>query len=271
MIRYNHRGSGGNPKACVSSIATNLIHQKSPWVTAWWSAAFPGFGQIIIRSYLKGFILIVWEFLVNINANINVAILYSFTDRFEEAKNVLNKRWTFLYIGVFVYAIWDSYRSATDLNKFSILADREHAPLTPFKIGTLDLNYFDKKNPWVAAAWSAVMPGTGHLYTHRLPTGFFILIWWIAISYYSRLYEAACFSMVGDFHQILSVCDPVWFLFMPTVYCFAVYDSYVNTIEYNRLFNIEQSRFPKDNYQHSNFDLRGLMQVFCKNQISFKK
>ncbi len=237
------------PKGYVSSIATNFIHKRNPWVTAWWSAAFPGFGQIIIGSYIKGFLLVGWELFININAKINIAILYSFTGRFDEARSILDKRLAFLYVGVFVYAIWDSYRSTTDLNKFSTIADREHSPMIPFKISSLEINYFDKRNPWVAAAWSAIMPGTGHLYTHRLPTGFIILIWWIVVSYFSRLYEVAYFTMIGAFNEIIPISDPIWLLFMPTLYCFNIYDSYVNTVEYNKLFETEQSQFLKDQYQ----------------------
>ncbi len=56
------------PKGHISSIATNMLHLKNPWVTAWWSAAFPGFGHIILGSYVKGFLLVVWELLINVKA-----------------------------------------------------------------------------------------------------------------------------------------------------------------------------------------------------------
>ncbi|MBC7764973.1 MAG: hypothetical protein H7Y41_00685 [Hyphomonadaceae bacterium] len=177
------------PKGYVSSVATNYLHLRNPWVTAWWSCTFPGFGQIMLGSYIKGFLLITWELVINVNGKINHAIIYSFTGQFELAKSVLDKRWAFLYAGVFVYAVWDSYRSTVDLNKFSILADRERSPIMPFKISTLEINYFDKRSPWVAEAWSALMPGMGHLYNHRLPTGFIILIWYIMISYFSHSWE----------------------------------------------------------------------------------
>ncbi|HEY5586346.1 MAG TPA: hypothetical protein VIK78_17880 [Ruminiclostridium sp.] len=140
------------PKGYASSLATNFIHKRNPWVTAWWSCAFPGFGHIILGSYIKGFLLIAWELFINVNAKVNTAIIYSFTGRFEDAKNVLDKRWLILYIGVFLYAIWDSYRSTVDLNKYAILADREHSPIIPFKISTWEINYFDKRSPWVSVA-----------------------------------------------------------------------------------------------------------------------
>jgi len=244
-----------HPKQYMSSIATNLIHLRNPWVTAWWSAAFPGFGQIILGSYIKGFLLMVWEIVVNVNANINVAILYSFTGQFDMAKDILDKRWLILYIAVYTYAIWDSYRSTVDLNKYSIIADREESPVAAFNMKTLEMNYLDKRNPWVTLIWSVLMPGVGHLYTHRLPTGFVALIWWIAITYFARLLEAVHYTLTGEFALAINIVDPQWLLFMPSLYGFTIYDAYVNTVEYNKLFGLEQARFLKRNYQDPKFEM----------------
>lgn len=243
------------PKGHVSSLATSLIHLRHPWVTAWWSAAFPGFGHISLGSYIKGFLLIIWEIVINVNANINTAIMYSFTGRFDLAREVLNERWLILYLGVYIYAIWDTYRSTVDLNKFTILAERDDTTITPFALSTFEINYFDKRNPWVAVAWSILMPGLGHLYTHRLPTGFFVLAWWIAITYMSHLLEAVHYTFTGSFSQATAMLDPLWLLFMPSLYGFAVHDAYTNTVEYNKLFDVEQSSFLKEEYQHPDFKL----------------
>jgi hypothetical protein len=62
------------PRGYVSSIATNLIHPRNPWVTACWAAAFPGFGHIILGSYVKGFLLIIWEIVINLFSRANLAI-----------------------------------------------------------------------------------------------------------------------------------------------------------------------------------------------------
>ena len=51
----------------TSAFNTNYIHLRNPWVTAWWSAAFPGFGHIHLGVYLKGFILFFWEIIINVN------------------------------------------------------------------------------------------------------------------------------------------------------------------------------------------------------------
>lgn len=240
------------PKGVVSPISTNYFHLRNPLVTAWWSAAFPGFGHIILGSYIKGFLLIIWEIVINTQSKINLSILYSFIGKFDEAKSVIDKRWVLLYVPIFIYAVWDSYRSTVDINKLSILADSENSPIIPVKMDFLEINYLDKRNPWLSVAFSFFMPGTGHLYTHRLPTGFFVLAWWIAISYFSHIFEAVYFTAIGAFSRATTVVDPEWLLFMPSIVGFAIFDSYVNTVEYNKLFDTEQSKFLKDNYQTPN-------------------
>jgi hypothetical protein len=39
-------------------------------------------------------------------------------------------------------------------------------------------------------------------------------------------------------------------MFVPSVYGFAVYDAYINTVENNKLFIDEQRNFLVKNYQH---------------------
>lgn len=243
------------PKAYVSSLATNHVHLRNPWVTIWLSATFPGFGHIFIGSYIKGFLLIIWEIVINVESKLNLAIMYSFTGRFELAKETLDQRWLLLYVPVFIYALWDSHRSTIDLNKLSVLADRADPPLVPFKMDSVEVNYLDKRNPWVAAFWSALMPGLGHSCTHRLPTGFFVLTWWIVISYKAKLMTAVHLTFTGAFSQAAAVVDPEWLLFMPSLYGFAILDSYAHTVEYNKLFEAEQRQFLTANYHDSDFSM----------------
>lgn len=193
--------------------------------------------------------------LVNINAHVNMAIFYSFQGKFELAKNVIDKRWVYLYIPVFLYAIISSYRVTVDLNKFTKLAEFERSPIIPFSISALEINYLDKRNPWFITLISIFMPGSGHLTTNRIPTGFFVLGWLIAIAYYSHLIESLYFTFIGDFSQAKTIANPEWLLFLPSIFGFAIYDAYVNAVEYNKLFDIEQSRFLKDNYQSANFNM----------------
>jgi hypothetical protein len=61
------------------------------------------------------------------------------------------------------------------------------------------------------------------------------------------------YTLLGDFQQAKSVLDMQWFLDVPSVYLFAMYDAYANTVENNKLYNWEQSKFLKRDYQNPNF------------------
>lgn len=241
------------PKAYVSSLVTNSIHLRNPWVTAWWSAAFPGFGHSLLGNNIKGFLLIIWEIIININSGINMAIIYSFTGRFDQAKAVININWILLYTAFYIYAIWDSYRLTVDLNNYAVLADREGSLFDPCTITPLIINILDKRNPWMAAVWSMLTPGLGQIYAHNLPKGFFILLWWIFLCIYSHLLPGIHSAVLGDFSRATAIFDPKWLLFMPSIHIFAIYDAYVCTVEQNKLFETEQAMFLKTNYQQPGF------------------
>ncbi|MGG1558003.1 MULTISPECIES: hypothetical protein [Geobacillus] len=49
-----------------------------------------------------------------------------------------------------MYSIWDSYRGSVDMNKLYLLADREDAPISSIRMGIWDINYLDKREPWLA-------------------------------------------------------------------------------------------------------------------------
>lgn len=65
---------------------TTQFHLRNPYVIAWWSAAFPGFGHLLLSKYLRGFTLFMWEVVVNYNAKINLAMVHSFCGDIETAK-----------------------------------------------------------------------------------------------------------------------------------------------------------------------------------------
>jgi len=52
-----------------------------------------------------------------------------------------------------------------------------------------------------------------------------------------------------------AISDPQWLLFMPSLYLFVIYDAYSLTVEFNKLFEIEQSKFLVDNYQDPSFKM----------------
>lgn len=83
------------PKGAMNSLATNFFHLRNPYTIAWWSFTYPGFGHISMGNYATGFLLFIWEMVANTKAHVNLAILYSFTGRFDLAKEVLDNRWYF--------------------------------------------------------------------------------------------------------------------------------------------------------------------------------
>lgn len=119
------------PKGIMNPLAINIFHLRNPYTIAWWSFVFPGFGHIGLGLYVTGFLLFIWEMVVNTLAHVNLAILYSFTGRFDMAKEIVDNRLLLLYAPVFIYAIWDSYRRAMKHNQLSILADRNKETVQP--------------------------------------------------------------------------------------------------------------------------------------------
>jgi hypothetical protein len=98
------------------------------------------------------------------------------------------------------------------------------------------------------------MPGLSHIYLQRIPTILFSLFWWGVILYFSKLSQGIFYSMIGEFEQAKSVINVQWLLFIPSIYGFAMYNAYALTVENNKVFELEQSRFLKSTYQKQNFD-----------------
>lgn len=241
--------------AYVSVMGTTQLHLRSPLIIALWSVAFPGLGHLLLSKYLRGYLLFIWELFINYKAKINLLMLYSFIGDIEKAKSVVDIQWMLLYIPTYIFAVWDSYRTAVDLNHTYILAASEDAEIRPFRLSALEINYLDKRIPWVSAAWSVLIPGAGQLYIHRIVTAVFIVIWWISGVYLSNLLPAFHYTFLLDFQQAKSVLDMHWFLNIPSVYFFSVYDAYVNTIENNKLYEWEQTKFLKRDYQYAGFKM----------------
>lgn len=231
------------------------MHLKNPWVTAFWSFVQPGLGFLIMGSYIKGFLLIITASIVNSMSHLNQAIVLSLTGQVEMAKAIIDIRWMLFFVPILVFAVWSSYQLTVDLNKFSLLAAREDSAIIPFKIDTWEIAFMDKRQPWVGAAFSALLPGLGHLYTHRIPTSFFLLTWWVGSSYMAHFLPALHLSLTGNFGAARAMVDPQWLINLVGIYPYAIYDCYVNTVEYNRLFDREQSRFLIDNYQNPKFPM----------------
>lgn len=243
------------PYVNMSSYIVNQFHLRNPWVTVWWSMAFPGAGHMMLCKYMTGSILMLWEFIINVESKLNLAIFLSMTGHFDKAKAALEPRWFFLYMGVYLFAMWDSYRLSIDTNKLYLVADREDASILPVKISPLESNYLGLRNPSTGVTWSLITPGLGQIYFNRLPSGFYLLICFIVCIFESHMGNALLASMTGHFDIACSVLNPEWLLFLPSIYGLAAYDAYVLIKELNKLFKTEQSRFLAEQYGNRNFGM----------------
>ena len=253
MDNYTNDNTARRYKAHVSVVGTTQIHLRNPYIIAWWSAAFPGFGHLLLSKYIRGYVLFIWEVVVNLKAHVNLAMIYSFQGNIDMTKDVLNTRWLLMYIPVFLFGIWDSYRTTVDMNKVYLLAEREEHRFNTFSIGAVEINYLDKRNPVLSVIWSLFVPGLGQLYIHRILTAFFAIIWLVVFFYFSHALEAVSLLFLGKVQQATSIINPEWLIFLPSHYGFATFDSYMNTVENNKLYEEEQKNYLKKNYQAAGF------------------
>ncbi|MDP4086937.1 MAG: hypothetical protein Q8934_20440 [Bacillota bacterium] len=87
-----------------------------------WSIAFPGFGQLLNKRYVKGLVLLTLEILVNIQANFNKAIILSFQGDIKEAIAITNYQWLMFYPCLYFFSMWDAYKEAGGgKNRYSFL------------------------------------------------------------------------------------------------------------------------------------------------------
>jgi hypothetical protein len=244
-----------HPKAILTALGALGTHLRNPWVSAWWSAALPGFGHLLISNHFTGFVLLAWEFFVNSQAHINQAIVLSLTGRFQEAGSLVDHRWLLLYVAVYVFAIWGSYTETIEQNKYYIIAEREDFPISPAKVTSLEFGFAKRKKPLLAILWSLLTPGLGHVYSRKILEGLVIMSFWIATAYMSRFCEAIIFSFLGDFASAKAVVDYQWLLFAPSLYGYAAYASYAAVVEINKYYDAEQARYLKQEYMDSGYPM----------------
>ena len=255
MNNYTNDNTARRYKAHVSILGTTQLHLRNPYIIAWWSAAFPGFGHLLLSKYFRGYVLFIWEVVVNIKAHVNASMIYSFQGNIDMAKEVLDTRWLLMYIPVYLFAIWDSYRTTVDMNKIYFLAEREEHRFNTFSLGAFEINYLDKRNPVLSLMWSLFIPGLGQLYIHRILTAFFVIIWLVVFYYQSHVQEAVVLLFLGKVKEATSVIKAEWLLFIPSHYGFASYDSYMNAVENNKLFEKELRNHLVENYQSEGFNI----------------
>lgn len=238
------RGDVRIPRMALSGLGLSVLHNKNPWVTMWWSAALPGLGHLCQGFYFKGLNLILWEIVINFKARLNLAILYTFTGDFEKARAVVNTEWALVYGALFCFAIFDSYRLAAELNLMSLIERKQKKrKFIAAKITSSGLLYLDRGNPWVAAAWAAMLPGFGHMYNMKSLKSIVLLAWALAIIHFSHVNEAIIATFTGDFLKARTCVNYQWLMFFPSLYVFSVWDSINDCVEMNKLFAEEQIHY----------------------------
>jgi hypothetical protein len=250
-----NRSDPRRTRSFLSQFTMNQLHLRSALITATWSFFTPGLGNLLQDRKIKGLILIIWGIVINTYAKINMAIWYSLTGQFELAKKVVDTRWLLLYVAVYVYSAWDSYRGTVELNKLYLLADREDGPIQPFILKALDINALEKRSPALAAGWSIWAPGLGSLYLHKSLEGIFFIAWSIVVMYYSHCLQAIHYTLTGEFQLAKNIVNLQWLLFLPPIYVFQIYDSYASAVECNKLFEKEQSQWLREHYQRVDFEM----------------
>lgn len=242
-------------KSRISSFGVTYIEWRNPFMVAWWSAAFPGFGHYLLGKYTRATLLTLTEVLLNTLAHVNEALVHSFSGDFQTASEVIDPRWAFAYLLVYMIAMWDSYRSALEHNKLSQLAELENSRISAYYIGASEIQFLEKKNPLKAAVFSLGFPGMGQLYNHRIGLAFYAMVWWIIYISMSNFYAALLHLSYGHFEYSTQLLQPHWLLFTPSVLGGSIYHAYTTAIEHNRLFRIEQVQYFRERYGRSSLKL----------------
>jgi hypothetical protein len=86
--------------------------KKSRVEVVLWSIALPGFGQLLNGKYIKGILLVVLEFLINVQSNLNLIIISSFHGDIQTTISQTGYQWLMFYPCVYMFAIWDAYKDA---------------------------------------------------------------------------------------------------------------------------------------------------------------
>ncbi|MDQ0902562.1 hypothetical protein [Paenibacillus sp. V4I7] len=235
--------------ASVRRFDIIYAQRRNPYLVAWWSASFPGFGHLLMYKNTMGVLLTLSEVMINSLASINLAMVYSFCGKFEMAKQVLQPLWVYGYMIIYFFAIWDSYRCALETNKHYELAILENARFPNQLMRATGIQFIEKKSPLTAALCSFFFPGLGQLYNKHIWLGFYGIFWWWVYVTFSHFYEAVLALILGHNRLVSNILHPQWLLFMPSVLGGAIYHSYTSAIEQNRLFRISQRQYLTDYYR----------------------
>lgn len=232
---------------------TTQLDYRSPYTITFWSIAYGGLGHILLDQYFKGYILLLGEIFLNFASHLNDAIYYSIMGQFDLAKQTINTRWLLLYLTVYCFAIYDSYRETILINNTYRLADRENAEIKSFKMSSNSFVILSKISPYLATSWSAILPGTGSFLIQRMNRAFFLMILWVATAYLSGVFTSINNTFALQFELAKQTLNIQWFLNIPSLWFFGIYESYSGALENNKLARRELMQFLQKNYQSPNF------------------
>lgn len=236
------------PLAKISIFGISFLHRSHPLMVAWWSAVFPGFGHYLLNQYFRATLLTLVEVTINTLAHINEAMIYSFCGKFKQATDVLEPRWAFGYLLIYMVVIWDSYRSSLSQNKLYLLLETRNAHIPHLSLFSTEFQYLEKKRPLVGAIYSFFFPGLGQLYNHRFGLAFYAILWWWIYLTLSGLHESLLILLLEGVPASTKVLRPHWLMFMPSVMGGSIYEAYVTAIEHNRLFRMSQRQRLTERY-----------------------
>ncbi|WP_127589096.1 hypothetical protein [Paenibacillus koleovorans] len=239
------------PLYMLSSFGVTQILRQHPYMIAWWSAVFPGFGHFMLNQYIRGALLTLSEVVINSLARINESMVYSFCGQFQQARDVLHPNWIYGYIAIYIFSIWDSYRSSLYVNKLSHLGELENEAMVSVRITPLELQYLEQRSPFSGVVASFFFPGLGQLYNQRFGLAFYGILWWWIYSWLSQCYVSVLYLLLGRLQDSIQVLHPHWLLFMPSVLGGSMYHAYETAIAHNRLYRLEQRQFLTERYSLS--------------------
>lgn len=155
-------------------------------LSALWSVAIPGFGQLYVRDYLIGVLLVALELIINVKAGINLSILYSFRGQFQNASEVANLQWILFYPCIYAFSVWQAYNSAMEKNH-ALKQVKESSVFTKTKYngffigvamgGTLGVIYSYGIGPIFCGILGGVIGGSLGAVIERLSKGIFCKVW----------------------------------------------------------------------------------------------
>ncbi|WP_282155210.1 hypothetical protein [Cytobacillus gottheilii] len=235
----------------ISMFGISYLKDHNPYMIAWWSAVFPGFGHYLLNQYIRATLLTLSEVIINTLAHINEAMIYSFCGKYELATSILEPTWAFGYLVIYLYTIGDSFRIALYQNKLTHLALKENKNIPCLAVTAAEIQYLEEKSPFFSAFYSFFFPGLGQLYNHRFGLAFYAMFWWWIYIWLSKAHEALLTLLLGQLEASNSMLNPHWFLFMPSVLFGSIYQSYLVTMEQNQLFRLEQRTYLSKRYSNS--------------------